>query len=226
VLPKPLMPVGDRPILELLLLQLRERGVTDATIAVGHLAWLIAAYFGNGERLGISITYSVEEEPLGTAGPLGLITGLNETFLVMNGDLLTDVDFGAMIRLHRRERAAATIGIYHRDVPLHLGVIEMNDADQVTGYIEKPTYRYPVSMGVYAFEPCVLRHLPRGQRCDLPNLIRTLVGAGEKVIGYRHTGYWLDIGRPDDYQRAQEDFPVMEKRLLGKTDAEAGAAEG
>ena len=215
VFPKPLMPIGDMPILELLIRCLKRYGVQRVTLAVGHLAALIMAYFNRGEHLGVVIDYSHEQEPLGTAGPLALVEGLDQTFLAMNGDLLTDLDFDAMIEFHRRHEAVATIGIYQRDAKIEFGVIETDRAGLVTRYVEKPVYHYWVSMGVYVFEPRVLEYIPKGRRFDLPDLIRALIENGERAIGYEHSGYWLDIGRPDDYQRAQDDFPNMRSRLIG-----------
>jgi NDP-mannose synthase len=215
VLPKPLMPVGDMPILEILIRQLGQKGISGVTIAVGHLASLIMAYFGDGAKFGVPIEYSIEEHPLGTAGPIGLIAGLTETFLVMNGDLLTDLDFRQMVQFHQESRATATIGLFERDIQIDLGVIETDESHLVTNYIEKPSYHYRASMGIYVFEPSVLRHIPAGQRFDLPDLIRALIEKKERVAGYVHTGYWLDIGRPDDYQRAQNDFQTIRNRLLG-----------
>ena len=215
VLPKPLMPLGDMPVLELLIRQLKRSAVRDITIAVGHLASLIVAFFGTGERLGVCVTYSHEREPLGTAGPLALVQGLSEPFLVLNGDLLTDLDFAAMSAAHRRSGAAATIGLYTREIQIELGVIETDDANTVVRYVEKPTHQYRASMGAYVFEPRVLTHLPSGQPFDLPDLIRALIAAGERVNGYDHEGYWLDIGQRADYERAQKDFEAMRPRLLG-----------
>jgi NDP-mannose synthase len=214
IFPKPLMPIGEMPILELLLHQLRNSGITSVTIAVGHLSSLIMAYFGSGEKINLPIEYSHEEEPLGTAGPLGLIKGLDDSFFVMNGDLLTDIDFNQMLRVHREQRAAATIGLYARDVTIDLGIVETDETGRVVGYIEKPAFHYDVSMGIYVFEPVVVNHIPRDRHFDLPDLISALVSEGERVVGFKHEGYWLDIGRPDDYRRAQEDFPAMRERLL------------
>ena len=205
ILPKPLMPVGERPILELLLRQLVAAGVERATLAVGHLASLIRAYFGDGARVGLAIDYSEEEEPLGTAGPLRLVRDLDQTFVMMNGDLLTDLSFPAMIEQHRLSGAIATVGLFEREVRIDLGVIEHDRNGRISGYVEKPSFRYTVSMGVYVLEPEALRHIPPSGRFDLPDLIRALLAAGQRVEGYRHGGYWLDIGRPEDYQRAQED---------------------
>jgi len=215
ILPKPLMPIGDMPILELLIRQLARQGVCHVTLAVGHLASLIMAYFGHGERLGVEIDYSVEDRPLGTAGPLGLIRGLDEAFLVVNGDLLTDLDFGTMVAAHRKAGAAATVGIYAREVTIDLGVVEADSDSMLRAYREKPSFCYDVSMGVYVLEPKVLGLIPGNQSFDLPGLVQALVAAKERVLAFRHNGYWLDIGRPDDYQRAQDEFPARRAALLG-----------
>ena len=214
VLPKPLMPLGDMPILELLIRQLAKAGVEHITLAVGHLASIIMAYFGTGERFGVTVEYSLEDRPLGTAGPLALIPALDTTFMVMNGDLLTDVDFSAMVADHKRRGSSATIGLYERDVKIDLGVIRTDEEDRVTEYIEKPVYHYLVSMGVYVLEPAVLRHIPHDRQFDLPDLVRALIASAEPVGAYRHRGYWLDIGRPDDYQRAQDEIETIRARIL------------
>jgi NDP-sugar pyrophosphorylase family protein len=206
VFPKPMMPLGERPILELLLRRLASFGVRHVTLSTGHLAYLIEGYFGDGRTLGTHIDYVSEPKPLGTAGPLSLVAGLDSTFLVVNGDLLTDVDLGEMFAEHRRRRAAATVGVYEREVQIDFGVIETDRSERVTGYLEKPTFRYRVSMGVYFFEPRVLRYVAPASHLDLPDLVLALVGGGEKVVSYLHRGYWLDIGRPEDYQRAQNDL--------------------
>ena len=146
--------------------------------------------FGDGARFGVTIDYSQEQEPLGTAGPIALVPGLTDTFLAMNGDLLTDLDLRAMVDFHRERGAVATVGVYgRRSVPIDFGVIELDDAQKVTGYIEKPVYNFPVSMGVYVFEPSVLNFMSAGQRLDLPDLIRSLIGAGHPVFAYLHSGY-------------------------------------
>jgi NDP-mannose synthase len=219
VLPKPLVPIGDMPVLEILVHRLRASGIRRIVMAVGHLASLIRAYFGDGERFGVSIEYSVEPEPLGTAGPLSLVSNLSDPFLVVNGDLLTDLDFDAMVCAHRVSAALATIGLYAREERIELGVIETDDANNVTAYIEKPTYQYRASMGAYVFQQGVLPFVPTGTRFDLPDLVRTLIAAGRHVHGYLHEGYWLDIGRPEDYDRAQRDFETMRERLLGGPEA-------
>jgi NDP-sugar pyrophosphorylase family protein len=202
VLPKPLMPVGDMPVLEILLRQLRRAGVRNVTLSVGYLASLLEAYFGNGGRFGLAIEYSLEEKPLGTAGPLALLDGIDDTFLVMNGDLLTTLDVRDIVREHRRRGAIATLGLFPKEVKIDLGVVKTDSDGRIVDYIEKPTLSYEVSVGMYAMEPEVLEYVPRGERLDLPDLIRRLMAEGRLVVGHRFTGYWLDIGRQEDYAAA------------------------
>jgi NDP-sugar pyrophosphorylase family protein len=204
VLPKPLMPVGDMPILEILLRRLRSAGVRDVTLSVGYLASLLEAYFGDGGRWGLRIEYSREQEPLGTAGPLALVPGLNDTFLVMNGDLMTTLDFREIVRVHREQGAVATLGLFRKEVNIDLGVIETDGGGRVVEYIEKPTLTYEVSVGMYVMQPQVLQYIPAGQPLDLPELIRRLAGDGHLVFGYRFSGHWLDIGRHEDHALAIE----------------------
>jgi len=214
VLPKPLMPIGDMPILEVVLRQLAHYGFTDVTLAVGYLAELLAAYCGDGSKFGVRIGYSREEQPLGTAGPIGLVPNLQETFLVMNGDLLTTLDYGAMFRYHRERRAIATLAAYQREVKIDLGVIEVDEDNWVKDYIEKPTYKYSVSTGVYIFEPQVLEFIPPNQHLDLPELMLKLKKHGHAVNVFRFEGYWLDIGRHDDYEIAMQEFHAHRDRFL------------
>jgi NDP-sugar pyrophosphorylase family protein len=206
VLPKPLMPVGDMPILEVVIRQLARHGFNDLTLAVGHLAELLMAYCGNGDKFKVKLDYSREDQPLGTAGPIALVPNLTDTFLVMNGDLLTTLDYTEMVRFHRNRNALATIACYQRDVKIDLGVIEMDEDNWVTDYIEKPIYRYAVSMGVYIFEPEILQYIPRGQKLDLPELVLQIMKARQKVNVFNFDGYWLDIGHPDDYKAAVDQF--------------------
>jgi NDP-sugar pyrophosphorylase family protein len=156
VIPKPLMPVGDRPILELIIRQLKHYGFSRVTMAVGHLAELIEAYFGNGNKYGIKIDYSREDEPLGTIGSLSLIDTLDTTFLVMNGDVLTNLDYLKLVDFHKKNQAVATIASYNKEVKVDLGILEMDEGFELKDYIEKPTFKYDVSMGIYVFEPEIL----------------------------------------------------------------------
>ncbi len=216
ILPKPLMPIGDMPILEVLLRQMRRAGITDAILTVGYLGHLLRAYFNDGERFGINVHYSYEEKPLGTAGPLSLIDGLNDTFLVTNGDVLTDLDFRLLVEDHCRSGAIATIAAHERQVQVDLGVIQFDGGNRVTGYIEKPRYDYHVSMGIYVFEPRVLDYIPYNERLDFPDLVLHLLGVGELVSGYIYGGYWQDLGRKDDYEQATQEFEFLKPRILGE----------
>ena len=217
VLPKPLMPVGDRPILDIVIRQLRHRGFGRATIATGYLAELIEAFFGDGTRHGIPVDYVREEEPLGTAGALALIGGLTEDFLVMNGDVLTDLDYAAVLAAHTASDAVATIATHERRVQIELGVLAFDgddDPTRLTDYYEKPVIDYEASMGVYCFSPRVLEFIEPGKRLDFPDLILRLIAAGETVRAHRSSDFWLDIGRHDDYEEAQEEFERLRDRIV------------
>lgn len=214
VLPKPLMPIGEMPILEIILRQLKSVGIQDITIAVGHLSGLLQAFFQDGKRLGVNIAYSIEETPLGTAGPLALIKGLDETFLVTNGDVLTTLDLRELIHFHKEQNAATTIATHHRKVKIDYGVLEWTNGMHISGYSEKPSIDYWVSMGIYIFEPRVLTYIPRGEYLDFPDLVKALIAAGESVVGYQFDDYWQDLGRPDDYEAATRDFEQMRSRFL------------
>ena len=156
ILPKPLMPISDMPILEVILHRLKAAGINDVVLTVGHLSGLLHAFFRDGSQFGINITYSYEERPLGTAGPIALVNGLDETFLVTNGDVLTTLDLCDLIRFHREQKAVVTIAAHHRQSKIDLGVIQKDGDCRITGYIEKPVYDFLVSMGIYVFEPTVL----------------------------------------------------------------------
>ena len=214
ILPKPLMPIGDMPILEVLLRQMKRAGIEDITLTVGHLAHLLRSFFMDGERWGVQISYSFEECPLGTAGPLSLIDGLSSTFLVTNGDVLTTLDLKDLLAFHHAQGGIATIAVHQRQVKIDLGVVQWNGHHTLSGYIEKPTYEYTVSMGIYVFEPRVLEYIPHNQYLDFPDLVLKLLAAGEQVSGYPFDGYWMDLGRPDDYEQAAEDFEKMQSQFL------------
>ena len=214
VFPKPLMPIGDKPILEIVIGQLKSHGFDEAIITVGHLAELIMTFFGDGSKVGVKIKYSREDKPLGTAGGLGLIKQeLNETFLMMNGDVLTTLDFSDLVNYHKRNGAIATIGLKKRDVKIDFGVVEIDESNNIVGYDEKPEFEYLVSMGVYLFEPTVLKYIRQNEYLDFPDLIKKLISNGETVKGYIYDGYWLDIGRPDDYERANMEIEEIYDKL-------------
>jgi NDP-sugar pyrophosphorylase family protein len=214
VLPKPLMPIDDKPILEIVIRQLKYYGFKKITIAVGHLAELIEAFFGDGKKFGVKIDYSRETKPLGTAGPLALIRDLKEPFLVMNGDLLTTLDYADFMKCHKKNGVMATMGIYEKKVKIDLGIIKTCDGDLVKEYIEKPLINHDISTGIYAFNPGILKFIPKNKRFDLPDLIRILISKKMPVKTYRIKGYWLDIGRHDDYSLAVEEFSNNKRKFL------------
>jgi NDP-sugar pyrophosphorylase family protein len=215
ILPKPLMPIGDMPILEILLRQMHTAGVREVFLTVGHLAELLRTFFQDGDRLGLRIHYSFEEQPLGTAGPLSLIAEhLTDTFLVTNGDVLTTLDIRELVEAHRKSGAIATIASHMRQVKIDLGVLQMNGSAELTGYIEKPNYDFFVSMGMYVFEPGVLKYIDYNQYLDFPDLVLKMLKHGERIIGYRFDGYFQDLGRPDDYEQAVQEFELLRSRIL------------
>jgi len=206
VFPKPLMPVGDKPILEIIIRQLKSCGLEDIIITVGHLGELIMNFFGDGSKLGVKIAYSREDKPLGTTGSLGMLKAdLKDTFLVINGDTLTTLNYTDIIAYHRDNNAMATLALNKRDVYIDFGVVDTGDRNDVRNYTEKPTVNYLVSLGVNVFEPGVLKYVPEGERLDFPDLVKTLIDRGERVVGYPFEGYWLDIGRREDYEKVNED---------------------
>ncbi len=215
VFPKPLMPIDGIPILEVIVKQLAHFRIKDLIFTVSPQSEaLLSAYFGDGRRFGIDVCYSKEEEPLGTAGPLSLISDLTETFLVMNGDILTTLNYQKLIQYHRRHKGMVTIAMSQKKVQLELGVMEFNRSHQLTRYTEKPTLSYSVSMGIYVFERKVLKWIPSEKHLDFPELIQKLIKQNEKVICYPSNDFWLDIGRHEDYEEAQKKFRELRKKLL------------
>jgi len=215
ILPKPMMPIGDRAILEVVLGQLSRAGISEVTLTVGHLASLMQAYFGDGSRFNLKISYAYEEKPLGTAGPLAFVEGLTETFLVANGDILTLLDINQLITFHKVQKAVCTISSHQRTHKINLGVIEHDEgSNKVSGYIEKPTMNFLVSMGMYVFEPKVLDYIPKGEYLDFPNLVNKLLEADELVACFPYNGYWRDLGNQEDYLAASEDFERMRSQFL------------
>lgn len=216
VIPKPLMPVGDLPILEILLRQLHAAGVREVVLAIGYMGQLFQAFFADGERLGLRIHYSLEERPLGTAGAAAsCLDLLGDDFLVTNGDLLTTLDFGGMFAAHRDSGNAATIGLHTREVKIDFGVVETGPSGELVRYDEKPSFRFDVSMGVNVLKRSVVaQHVQPNQYLDMPDLLMRLVGAGHRVGSYRSDCIWLDIGRIDDYQAAGELFEERKADFL------------
>jgi len=213
VIPKPLVPIGDLPILEVVLRQLKFYGADRIVLAVNQLARLIQAFFGDGSRLGLKIVYSLEDKPLGTAGPIRLVDELDEDFIVMNGDLLTTIDYSDFFRRHKSDDATASIATFEKEVKIDLGVLETKDG-KFANYLEKPTYHFTVSMGIYALSRRVIQFIPEGEKFDMPDLMLALHKSGEKVLCYSGDYDWLDIGRVDDYERAVQLFEANRDAYL------------
>ncbi len=214
VLPKPLMPVGDYPILEVIIKQLSRFGFNHITLAVNHQAEIIKAFFGDGSKWGIQIDYSLESTPLGTMGPLKLIKDLPENFLVMNGDILTDLNFNDFFEEHAKNGERFTISSFGRKHVNLYGVLEKDKNDYLCAFKEKPVSTFEVSMGIYMLSKSVLELIPDGKPFGFDQLMLEMIRIKEKVRVKPFSGYWLDIGRPDDYIQAIEEFEKMKNIFL------------
>jgi NDP-sugar pyrophosphorylase family protein len=216
VIPKPLLPVGDLPILEIVLRQLASAGIDHVTLTLGYMSTYFRAFLAQHRYLNqlLRIDFIDEEKPTGTAGSLASVPGLDGTFLVMNGDILTNLDYRDLIDSHRKSKAALTIAAHRKLVKIDLGVLETDAAGSVTNYIEKPTKDYAVSMGIYVYEARVLEWIQPGAYLDFPDLVLKLIGAGQKVHTFANDAEWLDLGRPEDLQRASEIFQEREADFL------------
>lgn len=217
VLPKPLMPVGGMPILEVVIRQLASHGFRDLVITVGHLGDMIRWCCGDGARWGVHIAYCAEAQPLGTMGPLRQVDGLDRPFLVMNGDLLTDLDYGSFFRWHLAGNAPLSIATYMKPVNISLGVLEMDSQQRVIGFQEKPTLHFPCSMGVYGMNPELLDLIPEGQPFGFDDLMHEMLGRGIAARAFPFRGTWMDIGRPEDFQLACEAFEKQPELFLPQT---------
>lgn len=209
ILPKPLMPVGDRSILELVVDQLELAGISDITFCVGYLSHLIRAVFDHRDNDGVEIDYVHEPEAMGTAGPLRLVGDLDETFIAMNGDVLTTLDYAELVRYHQQHGNALTIATHDRRIKIDYGVLHLQQLGanghtqhRITEFQEKPEIVSSVSMGVYVMEPSVIDFVPEGQAFDLPDLVQALLRANQPVGAFKYDGLWFDIGRKEDYERA------------------------
>ncbi len=216
VLPKPLMPIGEYPILEVVIRQLIQHKFDHITLAVNHQADIIKAFFGNGEKWKIKIDYSVESIPLSTMGPLKLIQDLPENFLVMNGDILTDLNYSVFLDDHVKSKHIFTISSYQREQISDYGVLELDKSNILKGFKEKPVVKYDVSMGIYAVSKKVLDIIPLNQPFGFDHLMLALLEKNENVVVKKHSGYWLDIGRPDDYDKAIGEFEKSKKIFLNE----------
>lgn len=214
-LPKPLVPIGDEhAILEIVMRQLAAAGFTSCTLAIGHLGQIIRAYVGDGSRWGLEVDYCLEESPLGTLGPLlTCLDRLPECFLVLSGDVLTDLDFATFFRAHQSSGAPLTVAIHQRRVPVDFGVVTV-ESGLLTDFVEKPQLSYLVSMGVYGVRRATLSGYAPGIQLGFDELILDMLAKGTQPASYEFEGYWLDIGRPDEYDRANTEFPALRGRLL------------
>src|SRR5215471_9090056 len=214
-LPKPLVPIGEEyAILDIILQQLKMQGFTRVTLAIGHLGSLIRAFVGDGSRWGLEVDYSDEERPLSTIGPiLNFLDRLPEHFLVMNGDVLTDLDYAGLLQQHIRSGAPLTVATYQRQVKIDFGTLETVDG-HIVKFSEKPTLAYGVSMGVYAMSRSTLARYPRNVPFGFDDLVLDLLARQARPRAHHFDGYWLDIGRPDDYDEANRSFEDLRSVLL------------
>jgi NDP-mannose synthase len=214
VLPKPLLPIDQRPIIDIVLTQLAREGCEKVTLALGHLGHLIEVYCGDGARWGLEVEYFREVIPLGTVGVLAHLETLPDgPFIVMNGDVLSDMSFRDLLASHVRNEAELTIGAFRRTERDELGIIETDGDGRVTKYREKPVHHYLVSMGIYAVQRSAVDLIPTAHRMDFPELVQALLASGRAVDTHVHSTYWLDLGRPDDFTRANEEFESLRGRL-------------
>jgi NDP-sugar pyrophosphorylase family protein len=214
VLPKPLMPIGEYPILEVVIRQLASHGFEHVTLAVNHQAEIIRAFFGDGSKWGVRIDYSLEDQPLGTIGPLRLIGDLPQHFLVMNGDILTDLNYADFYAEHVNHNRLVTVSSHLRKERIDYGVLETGADGSLEHFDEKPTKVFEVSMGVYMISRDLFHLVPAGTPYGFDNLMRDMLRTKQTVMVKKFDGYWLDIGRPDDYMRAIEEFDSMKHRFM------------
>ncbi len=214
IIPKPLVPLGGKySILEIVIMQLVRSGFTHITLAVNHLSHLIMAFFGDGSRFGVKLDYSVEEGELSTLGPLTLVDNLPENFLVMNGDILCDLNYRSFLEMHIQNNRQISVSAFHRQVKIDFGVLRYNEAGHLTAFEEKPTLDFDVSMGIYCINRNVVTALPHGEPYGFDNLMIDGLAQGYNINIESFSGYWLDIGRPEDYQAADENFPTLLEKL-------------
>lgn len=214
VLPKPLMPIGDYPILEVIIRQLKQHDFTNITLAVNHQAEIIKAFFGDGSKWGIKIDYSLEKKSLSTMAPLKLINDLPEDFLVMNGDILTDLNFGEFYKNHIKDKNIFTISSYQREVKSEFGVLAVDNLNTLTGFREKPISIYDVSMGIYMVSKRAIEYIPKDTFYGFDHLMLDLMKNNQEPKVQKFDGYWLDIGRPDDYAQAIDEFDSMKEKFI------------
>jgi NDP-mannose synthase len=209
VIPKPLIPLKDEPIMEVIVKQLARTDFSKIHICIGYMGELLQTYFGDGSKYNVQITYSKESKPLGTIGPLTLIDSLDDDFLVLNGDTLSDINYKELLLEHKKSQSALTIATFAKKVKIELGVLEYDQKQHLKDYIEKPTLSYSVSTGVYALNKNAIRHLPRNEYFDFPSLVKLLLANRERVHTFQHDGIWHDLGSIDSFEAALEDYEKM-----------------
>lgn len=218
VYPKPMLPIGEMPILEIILRQLAFYGFTDIYLSVGYLSEIIEAYFNEKKSIckDVNITYIKEESPLGTAGSLSLLPEMDEPFIVMNGDVLTSLNFSELMDYHRSNKTDLTISVTKKDVRIDLGIVEFDDNGKVTDYIEKPTYTHYDSMGIYIYSPDAIKYISKDSYLDFPTLVKNMLADGKHVSSYCSSTpyYWIDMGRQGDYESANKEFEKRRKDFL------------
>lgn len=213
-IPKPLLPLGELPIIEVVLQQLAGHGFEKVTIALNHLAPLFHAVVGDGQRFGLDVEYVLENEPLGTAGALSLLDDAPDHILVMNGDVLTTLDFASLYRNHVASGAEASVSVSQRQVYIDYGVLDYDSDGWLEQYTEKPSLSYSVSMGVYVLSRTAIDRIPDDTRYDIPTLLQDLMADGHRIRCYPTDCYWQDIGRVDDYERANADFTESPEKFI------------
>lgn len=214
VLPKPLMPIGDYPILEILVKQLVKKGFEHLTMSVNHQAEIIKAFFGDGSKWGVKIDYSLEDKPLSTMAPLKLIKDLPENFLVMNGDILTDLDYLNFLNVHVNDNNLFTVSVFKKCSQSEYGVLEIDNNKKIFNFQEKPMLKHNVSMGIYALNKKVLDYIPENQLFGFDHLMYSLIEKNILPTAKIHKGYWLDIGNPSDYKLAIDEFEHNKDKYL------------
>ncbi|MEO8603624.1 MAG: sugar phosphate nucleotidyltransferase [bacterium] len=213
--PKPLVRLGELPIIEILLCQLESFGVRRAHVALGHLADLMQAYLDQAERPSrLELLYSREDTPLGTAGPMKLIRDLSDPFLLLNGDVLTTLSFRELLDDHLRRECPATVAVTRRRIQMSYGVVDLAPNAHIIGYREKPLVPLDVAMGIYVFQRRIVDRIPSGRKFDVPDLLQSLIDAGEPIAAHRSAEYWMDIGCAGDFETAQRDFIAAPDRFL------------
>jgi len=202
--PKPMLPIDNKPILEHMIGQLKKHGISNVFISAHYKSEIISDHFGDGKEFGVDIKYIHEAKPLGTAGSLGALARPDKQVLIVNGDILTGIDFRAFFEFHRIHKAVMTVGVRKYEIKIPFGVVELEDI-LITDIIEKPDRSVVINAGIYLLEPEAFEYLKTGEYFEMPELVQSLIKAKKKVISFPVQEYWLDVGKPSDYHRANND---------------------